>query len=312
MKDFKTKIITLVLFAGLFPSVVFAGVISTQPQSVVVPQPDSYTVSVLLNSEDESLNAVEGVVSVNSSLGEVLSVTDSGSIITYWVSPPKWDGKTRTISFSGTIPGGFTGNAGILFSLVLPAYSGQNISDAITFNSISALRNDGLGSSARITSKNFGFGTENTPVDVEVKEQLYTSEGKKDNIPPEIFSPQLSRDERVFDNKWFINFSTTDKQSGIDHYEIQETRTGTIDPQKWERAESPYQLKDQELHSYIYVIAIDRQGNERVIKVFPRVPLVWWQKISSIVATIVVVVVVGVLLWRIRKRKQNKHVYYNK
>ncbi len=311
MFNLKTKILILTLLAGCLPSVVFAGIISTQPQSLSAPLQDSFTVSILLNSEDESLNAVEGSISVHSSLGDVLSVTDSGSIVTYWVNPPKWDNQSRTISFSGTIPGGYSGNAGILFSLVLPAYSGQNFSNAITFNSISALRNDGLGSSARITSKNFSFGTENTPVDAEVKEQLYTTEDKKDNIPPEIFSPQLSRDERVFDNKWFINFSTTDKQSGVDHYEIQETRNGIIDPQKWERAESPYQLKDQELHSYIYVIAIDRQGNERVIKVFPRVPLVWWQKFPIVFATIVVVMV-AVLLWRIRKRNQNKHVYFNK
>lgn len=311
MFNLKTKILILTLLAGCLPSVVFAGIISTQPQSLSAPLQDSFTVSILLNSEDESLNAVEGSISVHSSLGDVLSVTDSGSIVTYWVNPPKWDSQSRTISFSGTIPGGYSGNAGILFSLVLPAYSGQNFSNAITFNSISALRNDGLGSSARITSKNFSFGTENTSVDAEVKEQLYTTEDKKDNIPPEIFSPQLSRDERVFDNKWFINFSTTDKQSGVDHYEIQETRNGIIDPQKWERAESPYQLKDQELHSYIYVIAIDRQGNERVIKVFPRVPLVWWQKFPIVFATIVVVMV-AVLLWRIRKRNQNKHVYFNK
>lgn len=299
------------IFSGLVLSMListtaFGAIISTQPQSLAVPQEKNYTVSVLLNSEGESLNAVQGSVTVNSALGDVVSVTDSGSVITYWVNPPKWDAVTRTVSFSGTIPGGYSGSAGILFSIVLPEYKGSNLNDALTFNNITALHNDGLGSSAHVDAHNFSLGITSVPVEPEVLEQIYTNDSKKDNVPPEIFSPQLAQDDRVFDNKWFINFSTTDKQSGIDHYEIQETRSGSIDADKWETASSPYVLKDQELHSYIYVIAIDRQGNERVIKVFPRNPLKWWQQYVGATVTIIVVIVFLGSIWYLRRRKQQK------
>ena len=306
-KFFIKNILSLLLALGvLLPGSVLASQVSFQPASLLSPQEKPYTVTVLLNTEGESINTLEGVVKVDKELGDVVSVTDSGSIITYWVERPQWNAGTRTISFSGAIPGGYSGTTGVLFSVVLPAYSGPLLENAVSFSSIKALRNDGIGSEASVTKKSFSISKNNSLVDPDLLDQLYVDGNKKDNIPPEIFSPQLSQDERVFNNQWFINFATTDKQSGIDYYEIQETRSGALDAGNWKRAESPYLLEDQELHSFIYVLAIDRQGNERVIKVFPRKPLAWyapyqWPAVGT--AIIIVLIVVGAV---VRRRYTNR------
>ena len=205
---------------------------------------------------------------------------------------------------SGAVPGGYSGGSGIIFSLVLPAYSGTGVTNAIKLSSVRVYRNDGLGTQAQVSVKSFTIGNSNAAVDKSVQEQLYIGDEKKDNIPPEVFSPQLSQDDRVFDGKWFINFSTVDKQSGIDHYEIQETRSGTIEGGKWKPVTSPYLLEDQELHSFIYVIAIDRQGNERVIKVFPRRPLSWTQQYGNTLVAVGVGVIIVLLSYDIIRRRR--------
>jgi hypothetical protein len=302
--------ILLTIFCSLLllaPASAQAAVVSFQPQSLVAPQAQPYTLTVVLNTEGENINAIEGSVYVDKALGDVTAVTDSGSVVTFWVKNPVWDPATRSVSFSGTVPGGYQGNAAILFSIVLPSYPGNRLNKAVSFSGVKVYRNDGLGSQAKVSTKDFDFDQIPGTVDEALTEQLYVDPSKIDNIPPEVFSPQLAQDPLVFDGRWFINFSTQDKQTGIDHYEIQETRSGKIDASRWKVVTSPYLLEDQELHSYIYVIAVDRQGNERMIKVFPRNPLSWWKSngpIAGVVAAIAVCAIVGYVVVRARRKSK--------
>lgn len=267
-------LVVLSVFSGGM-GVANAASVGFQPQNLSLPQEKPFTVTITIDTEGANLNAIDGTIVIASELGNAI-VTDSGSIITYWVTRPEFEEATRSINFSGTIPGGYTGKNGILMSLVIPAYSGNKLSNAISVTNLKGYLNDGLGTPAKISIKQFVLGSGSSPIDQEIKEQLYIDSSKPDNIPPETFSPQVTRDDRVFDGQWFINFATTDKQSGIDRYEIQESLGGRIEEGSWKVASSPYVLEDQALHSYIYITAIDRQGNERIIKVFPKYPQSWW------------------------------------
>jgi len=209
------------------------------------------------------------------------------------------------VQFRGAIPGGHTGKS-ILFSLVMPAFSSDasGVKAPFRLADFKAFRNDGLGTPAQVTVNNFSFG-QAVPIDDAVSEQLFLDDTKKDDVPPEIFSPSISRDDRVFNGKWFITFASQDKQSGIDHYEIQEARSGKIDAGKWERAESPYLLEDQKLHSFIFIIAMDRQGNERVIKIFPRNPMPWFKQPSKLIFTSLGLLGLLALGYLIARRRRN-------
>lgn len=101
-----------------------------------------------------------------------------------------------------------------------------------------------------------------------------------DSTPPEPFKLEIGKDPSMFDGKYFLSFSATDKSSGIDHYEVFEERKKTFGKEiaaKWQRVASPYVLKDQELKSIIRVKAIDRAGNERIEELLlPAKPFPYW------------------------------------
>jgi len=96
-----------------------------------------------------------------------------------------------------------------------------------------------------------------------LKERIFGGEwqlvGKRrvmiDNLPPLAFEVEVSRDNTLFDGKYFLIFSTVDKISGIDHYDIKE------DQELYGNASSPYVLKDQTQAKAIVVTAFDRAGN---------------------------------------------------
>jgi hypothetical protein len=303
----RSKLILFLTIIWLMPTSVFAMTMSFEPPSLESQQPAAFSTTLVLNTEGQSVNAVDGTLLIAEELGSDITVSDSGSIVTYWVMRPTYDPATRSVKFSGTIPGGFSGQAGILFSVIMPPHQGSAVENAVVVAEANSYLNDGLGTQAKVSTKQFALSNlETEPVDPQIAGQLYVDPNKPDNVPPESFSPQLAQDERVFGGAWFINFATTDKQSGISHYEVQETRSGRLDAGNWQRAESPYQLQDQELHSYIYVVAVDRQGNERMIKVSPRAPQTWWQQYNRDLAIgvgILVLITAGVIYTRRRNRK---------
>ena len=303
------KIIFITSTIWIIPWPVLGASLNFNPASMNTPQAQPYTVTLILDTEDASLNAIEGMLRLAPELGDDITITDSGSVVTYWVQQPTWDQSSRTIKFSATVPGGYTGQKGILFSLVLPAYFGNTLNNAVMVVDSKAYVNDGLGTELTVTKSQFGLSV-NGQVDSEITQQLYLDGRTMDNIPPETFSPQVSRDERVFDNQWFLVFATIDKQSGIARYEIQESRSGRIDSGQWKVATSPYLLEDQELNSFIYITAIDRQGNERVIKVFPKNTLSWWDRYWNDLAIAGSIIIVVALAWLINRRRIKLAIRY--
>ena len=57
------------------------------------------------------------------------------------------------------------------------------------------------------------------------------------------------------------------------------------------KVESPYILADQELRSYIFVKAVDKDGNARVTKILPRNPLRWYKNYENWIMIILAVAV---------------------
>lgn len=311
-KFFITTLLGLCML--LTPQQAVASDVSFHPAEHLNNQDKAFTTTLVIDTEGDNINAVEGVLRVDSRLGKDIQLSDSGSFLTYWVSRPQWDPEQSVIRFSGAVPGGYQGTAGILFSIIFPPYSGSPIDGAVEVSELRAYKNDGMATAAKISRGAFSLGEIAGEIDEGLASQLYLDSNRKDNIAPEIFSPQIDRDESVYEGKWFINFSSTDKQSGIDHYEIQESRSGSIDSGKWKTVDSPYVLEDQELHSFIYVIAVDRQGNERIIKVFPRVPLSWMQLYGRQIAGIGVLALAGgaVLVRRRQIRLRKASQSFNK
>jgi len=122
-----------------------------------------------------------------------------------------------------------------------------------------------------------------------------------DSVPPEKFKPEIGRDPAIFEGKYFLSFATVDKMSGIDHYEILETRDKKQDI--WKKVESPHLLRDQSLGSKILVKAVDKAGNERISEIIPPAkPFPYW----IIPIIIICLVIIGWIIFKIIREKKNK------
>jgi len=121
----------------------------------------------------------------------------------------------------------------------------------------------------------------------------------KDTTPPEFSDVFVAQDPTVFEGRTFLAFLATDRTSGIDHYEVAETKEGKrkMQDQRWKNATSPWLLKDQRLKSIITVRAIDKAGNESIVFLPAQNPTKRYQKhfvfgIIGIIGIVVVYVVV--------------------
>ena len=137
----------------------------------------------------------------------------------------------------------------------------------VKFLSCRVLLNDGKGTKAELTTQGASFEIlSKLESSLESSKDEWQEEIKKDNIPPEPFNIEISQNPAIFEGKYFITFSTTDKQTGIDHYKIKEGK------RDWKIAVSPYVLENQKLTNNIQVKAADKAGNERieVVKAFRK------------------------------------------
>jgi hypothetical protein len=77
-----------------------------------------------------------------------------------------------------------------------------------------------------------------------------------DTSPPLPVQGSITREATMFDNKYYLTFTSRDTSSGIDYYDVSEGGTTTTG------ASSPYVLEDQTRRSTIIVVAVDKAGNK--------------------------------------------------
>jgi hypothetical protein len=273
------------------------------------PSPDNqswFYVDLMLEPENESINAVEGKIVLPPDVLGIYAVSDGNSIVSLWIDKPQVSADSSVI-FSGIIPGGYQDTNGLILSLILKAK--QTGSASISIADARALLNDGLGTAAKLATTTLNL-----------KLTAATSSFTPpyfDQAPPEDFKPMVSSNPSLFDGKQFLVFATQDKDSGLDYYAVYESQQPQTKEQlsaaDWQKAESPYLLKDQKFNSYIYVKAVDKAGNVRIVEVAPvNQTFSQWlltnQKLFVIIGiTIIAVILIGIIVGFILKRQPNRH-----
>jgi hypothetical protein len=143
------------------------------------------------------------------------------------------------------------------------------------------LQNDGLGTKVDTVKRSFNFFNSNEST-VSEKVDFFI----EDKSPPEDFLPSVGSDTEMFNGAHFVVFSTQDKESGINHYEVREGFWG-----EYVVAKSPHLLQDQSLRKTIYIKAVDNNKNKRVVTIAPQNPLKWYQ--DYLILSIILLLVVG-------------------
>lgn len=296
---------------------------------------DAITMAIRLDTDEEAgecVNAVDGVLTYSTNI-EPVDVSVGDSIFSIWVEQPVINRDERTITFAGGIPNGYCGRVigdprltNILAKIVFrsPGFSiGGGEADenkaVIEFtNESTAYLNDGKGTKAPLTT--FGASIELNPRAGGTMVNEWKDEVTADQFPPEEFSIDLIRGDGNYSNKYYITFRTTDKQTGIDHYEVMEEPLSSFGSFQWGRADAPwlipevqhvYVLKDQSLNSTIRVKAIDKAGNEYTSVLIPdeslRSALPTEEKTLYSMLWLAILVLLGVAFyvgWFIWKRKK--------
>jgi len=324
----RSSTFSIVLFAAYLLCVPFsasAALLYLDPDVAEVYRGDTITLGLRIDTDEgECINAVDAVIKYDSSIRAV-DVSRGGSILNIWVEDPVINEAEHTITFAGGIPGGYCGRiagdpslTNVLAELVfrspgLSVGAGDNKSANIWIDpSSQVLINDGFGTNASVRTEGATLSLFDSAGPM--GNDTWKDQVNSDVTSPADFSVALSREELTFSGDYFISFTSQDKQSGIDHYEVMEEpfkdfytfRWGRADA-PWIVAESPYVLKDQSLNSTIRVKAIDKAGNETISVLVPDAAVRSISNdriITMIIGGIVVVILLGIVLLVIFKRRK--------
>ncbi len=209
-------------------------------------------VDIKLDTQNQSINTFEGDVVYDQSFLQIEQINTGNSFASFWVEKPT-DKNTGIVHFSGVVPGGIVTAEGNLFSIV---FRGQKEGGTnITITNPNLFINDGEGSNdmVKINSVKVDI-TKNT-------DGSFEELSINDTNLPEKFKILRTKDPAIFDDQWFIAFSTQDKGAGISKYKVCE-----YFKKYCVGSESPHLLKNQTPFYYIVVSAYDAQGNTRESK----------------------------------------------
>lgn len=319
-----------VLLLGSAPGLVSAASLYIDPPNLSLKRGEVAVLAVRVDTDEaagECINTVDGVLTYPENIS-IDDISIGSSIFPIWVERPTIDEEQRRITFAGGIPNGYCGRVpgdpqltNKLLELVVrsPGFTVGNTdatSARIEFApETQVYRNDGRGTLAALET----FGST-----INLSQELgnnidsaWQDAVNADTTPPEEFSIRLERNRNAFGDEYYIVFNTTDKQTGIDQYQIMEQPISQLGSFSWGRAdapwvtvESPYELKDQTLNSVIRVRALDKAGNEYIATLIPDESLrTMSTEMKALIAIaggigILVVLIIGTVFWYLRRRKR--------
>jgi hypothetical protein len=294
----KKKALLLCILTFLAPSLAMAATLNVvSSPSAIAEQP--FEVNVALDTQGDNVNAVQGELTFPSNLFTFEGIDDAASPISLWIESPReiLPGK---ISFSGIVPGGFIGYASSVIGVVLTPATSSGIG-VIALEHAQLLRNDGAGSAMAFTSLN-------QTIRIAATSTMASGTPTEFGIPftvPQEFVPAIIKDPGIYGGRYSIVFVTTDKGSGINHYDVAEVPAGAM-PQdaSWTAAMSPYLLQDQTLSSDIYVRAVNNVGGVTIAMVQARFPHRSALAIALWILAVMLLVLIVFVAIHVRRRQR--------
>jgi hypothetical protein len=258
----KHRVLFILCSALLLPAMTSAATLYLDPSTERYGPGDTFVLTIRIDNQKECVNAAQVEITYPTDSLRAVDFGRGGSVLSLWTEEPKIDDTKGVVTFSGGIPGGYCGKiqgdpgeSNVLGKVVFTVLKADAGTATIHLDPSSLVYlNDGLGTKAKLVTKDAHVALVHTPVG---SSDVWVKEVGADTTPPDSFTTLIESTRDVFGGLYYIVFSTVDKQSGIDHYEIFENGD-------WKRVTSPYKLPDQSLKNDIRVKAIDKAGNERV------------------------------------------------
>jgi len=174
------------------------------PQSGSFTTNDNIAVNVMVQSQEQTMNAASGVISFPADKLQVSSLSKIGSIFSLWVQEPSFSNSAGTINFEGIVLNpGFIGSGGKIFTINFKAKSAG--AAALNFSSGSVLANDGQGTNILTSLGNGQFNiqaplktTQPAPAETPTTPSATAATGAP--LAPIISSPTHSDPEKWYNN----------------------------------------------------------------------------------------------------------------
>lgn len=262
-----------------------AATIYMSPAQKDVKLGEVFPIEIMIDEPTQNINAVQAKLSSAGDFLKFNDASDGGSIVTYWAEKPNIDA-SGAVSFQGAILEGFSGKEGKLLTIYAEALQSGQVKLAFDA-STSAYLNDGKGTEIKATLNG-------AVINIGKEKGGNNSISIIDNTPPETLEAKISNSEDIFNGQYFLAFAAKDNGSGIDYIEIKE---GDLD---WLKAESPYLLVNQKIDQDIQVRAVDKNGNART----ETLTLAKYQATKNTLYALVAVIIIGLIVWQIIKRKR--------
>lgn len=294
----------ITFFIACLPVPVLAATVYVSPTEGTYGLSDTFIADVRIDNQNECVNAVHVELHYPTDTLRAVDFSKGNSILSLWIEEPKIDTDKGVVTFSGGIPGGYCGRipgdpvlSNVLGKIVFSVIGAESNRATVSIAEPTAVyRNDGEGTRVDVTRQNGIFAIKSTPLS---GTNPWLAQVGDDKLPPEEFVITVESTRGVFDGNYYAVFSTEDKQSGLDHYEIFERGN-------WKQVTSPHELKDQHLVGGIQIKAIDKAGNERLGtyvegSAAPRVP-----KESDFMPLMMFVgalLILGFIMWYRDRRK---------
>ncbi|OGF25023.1 hypothetical protein A2331_00540 [Candidatus Falkowbacteria bacterium RIFOXYB2_FULL_34_18] len=349
-------LLSIILFVILIPFESRASSLYLDPAETSIGPGGDISVDIKIDIGEECINTIDANLSFDANFLRLMDFLIGDSIVSIWLVKPETEdfnsiNDSGIIHISGGIPGGYCGK--------IPGDPGQsNTVGRLIFRMPSMIvtddKKDFVGINFLDSAKvliNDGFGTEDnislSGANVQILEKRITPQDdwklqiQEDKIKPNPFVIELRQDSGIFGGKYYLNFFTIDKQSGMDYYEVLEIRPGEevgVEPKSdfldrllklnrpapiWKKAKIPYLLEDQTLQSIIRVKARDKAGNERIVEYIPdadrkvepvklpiyqnkTVVLIVISTIAAILGLLLIIAVIKIIKKIIRKKYEGE------
>lgn len=224
-----------------------------------------FEVKMILNAE-QSINAIEGNIFFPIEHLQLIRIIEGDSIVKLWPEPVK-EIEPGIVNFSGMIPGGWLGNNGRILTFEFRVIREGEI--IIRGDNLRLFKHSRNADEVDIISNPLEIKIFSND-EIDDSDLIISSKIINDYELPENFVPLLVQEPLLHNRKAVLIFATQDKLSGLDRFEIKEVKYKFLRIFKsWKRAKSPYVLEDQSLSKYIYIKAIDRAKNERLVVLDP-------------------------------------------
>ena len=294
----------LVSFA---PFITSAATMYLDPSAGTYGRGDTFVMSVRLNTNGECINTASAEIKYPTDTLRAVDFSRGGSILSLWVEEPKIDEAQGIVRFAGGIPGGYCGRiqgdpvqTNILGKIVFTVIDAKATEARVVATPASSVYlNDGEGTRIELETAESVLQIVELPT---LPENEWLETVGADDVPPDAFQVFVESTRGVLGGDYFLVFSTVDKQSGLDHYEI-------FERDAWKTVSSPYRLRDQALRLPIEVRAIDKAGNERLGIFDPQsVPERESLPRDYLIIALIIALLVVAALWRIIQSRRSSHV----